>query len=358
MNTKQRGLNLSREYRDRTSTDYKFGAVKGIADEIGGLVIAVFAWPNPINGVYPRVVYPFNHVVIFFQKKLKMFFPEGEVQKGRQDFMDCVTRGHNNEIEKQLNWLIKEKKISVETIEWLHNNKYLNGRGEVELSDRFPAMLSNTTRNGNSIKAPIEAIRKYGCIPKSVLPAKDDMTFNQYHNKKDITEQMMNLGQEFLKRFTINYTIVNKRYFSQYAGDIRWDIFDNYEESEGDFIKRLASNYNFYYYGYQIHLNLTGYKEPPKENDDMLTTIKFATDARIFIVSPNNPKNLYWIGGNSDGAWDDYKLMLDEGIIKPFKEENDALMASYDIKAGIVKVDYYDEDRGSMWQRLFNIFKK
>lgn len=256
-----KGFNPEKQKSDETATDWIFGAktgLQGFSDEIFGLVVALYAWPNPINGVYQKVMTQVNHVVCFFQQKWDKYFPKGEVQKGKEDFMDCVTRGFNNEIEKQINYALDKKLISPETHEWMDKNGYLNSLGKAELSDRFTAILSGTTRNGNSMKAPIDSIHRDGCIPKTMLPKSESMTFDQYHDKEKITKNMLDLGQEFLKHFTVNYLTVFKNSFGAFADGVKWDIFDNYDEDPGeeeDFVKRLAPDYVFYPTGYQVIIN-------------------------------------------------------------------------------------------------------
>jgi len=259
------GLDLEKEKLDRSEEDYIFGSgsLTGLADKVAGLVIALHAWPSPINGIYPRVIKVINHCVCFFSESIKKYFPLGEIQRGVQDFMDCVTRGHNNEIEKQLNYIVDLGMFSDELVDWLTEKGYITDNG-LELSDRFPAMLSNTSRNGNSMKAPIQAILDHGCIPKSMLPANSSMTWDAYHNKDDITDEMLELGKEWIKRIKINYEIVYDRDFSNFS-EIKWEIFDNYiDRTDGDYVKRLAPNYKLMNYGYKILINEIIYKSMSK----------------------------------------------------------------------------------------------
>lgn len=184
--------------------------------------------------------------------------------------------------------------LSKENKRWLEQNGYITENGKVEFSDRFNAILSGTTRNGNSLKAPIESIRKDGLIPKSMLPANSQMTWEDYHNQADITPQMIYLGKEFTKRFTINYERVLASTFAEYldqhminTGAFAWPkpvkgeypatantpnhafmlvknpaflAFDNYYDDgkEGDFIKKLAKDYRFLD-GYRVFIS----KETP-----------------------------------------------------------------------------------------------
>ena len=214
------GLNLKREYQDRQPTDYKFGAKKltGLGDKVKGLVIAVHAWPNVIEGIYQRTSYILNHVVILYNKKFSPYFPKGEAQNIGGDKKDCVTRGHINEIEKQLNYILENGLFTPLTVSWLNDNGYIIGNGNrILLSNRIPAMGSNTTRNGNSIKAPIEWIRKNGIHPRAILDESKPMSFSEYHDKSNMTKERLDLGLESKKYIKINYEVDRKNMFSKVA---------------------------------------------------------------------------------------------------------------------------------------------
>lgn len=43
------------------------------------------------------------------------YLPKGEVQRGREDMMDCATRGPINILEAKFTWLLENKKVSVWT---------------------------------------------------------------------------------------------------------------------------------------------------------------------------------------------------------------------------------------------------
>ena len=139
--------------------------------------------------------------------------PTGEVQKAKEDTMDCATRGPLNILETKFNWLLENKKLSFEDELWFRAAGYI-GNG-FEFSDAFIAIKSGTTRQGNSMRAPLDAIRKNGLIPKKMLPLESWMTWEAYHNPMRITYEMDDLGKEFLKRISINYEKVYEEDFAQ-----------------------------------------------------------------------------------------------------------------------------------------------
>lgn len=220
------------------------------------------------------------------------YFPLGELQFGAEDFMDCASRSPLNILETKFNYLLENNKLSKENHDWLIDNGYVDQYG-VTFSDRFVAINSGTTRNGNSLKSPLEAIRKQGLIPKKMLPKKENMKWSDYHDPKSITKKMRDLGEEFTKRFTINY---EKVYESEFGSLLKKDmldvagyawpkpingvypkvqyqpnhafmcfknaffIFDNYLDVDQDYVKHLARDYDFMDYGYRVYI--TAEKKP------------------------------------------------------------------------------------------------
>lgn len=260
-NIKNTGINIEKEILEQSSEDYVFGS--GKAKKLSGLAEGI---------------------------DLRKYLPAGELQFGKEDFMDCATRSPNNIIETKLNYAIKHGLISPETIEWLAQNGYYSPKTGVELSDRFPAILSGTTKEGNSLKAPLQAIHELGSIPKKMLPANKNMTWAEYHDPKSITKEMKDLAKEFKKRILVNYVRVYSQDFTKvndmvgvagYAWEnpvngiypnarrdfnhafaifppVVYEAFDNYhDKTDGDFIKRLSPDYLFYDYGYRVIVNET-----------------------------------------------------------------------------------------------------
>ena len=259
MKPKNFGLNLSLEKQQQTGDEWKFGALSDpcLTD-------------IPVGERYK-------------------YLPKGELQfTSRADMKDCASRAPLNILETKFNWLLRNKKLSLENEIWLRANGYVENVC-ICFSDAFVAINSGTTLDGNSLKAPLEAIRKQGLVPKKLLPLLPDMTFETYHDPQRITEEMRNLGLEFNKRFFINYQKVYEIDYGTLLSEdllnvagyawpaaaqgeyprVDYDpnhafmafkrpltyIFDNYIESAGDFIKKLASDYNFLDYGYRVSIN-------------------------------------------------------------------------------------------------------
>lgn len=221
--------------------------------------------------------------------KERLFYqPKYELQKGREDFMDCATRGPINKYETQFEYAYKNGLMKPENKKWFEDIGFVVN-GKPEFSDRFIAIKSNTTRTGNSLKAPIDATHRYGLIPKKMLPAEEWMTWEDYHDWSKITKEMENIGQEFLKRWSLNYEKLNPNTdreaqnkwelvlalfawglpvsgiylrndndFNHVVKGVKRDtiIFDNYPDTyDGDALKNLAPDYKFYDTAYRLYVS-------------------------------------------------------------------------------------------------------
>ena len=252
-----RGLNLAKELQDQSPEDWEY-----------------------FGGSLPDLAY-------IPELEREFYLPKGELQNIGEEKMDCASRAPLNVLEAKLNWLLKNKKLSLENEIWLKANKYV-GESGVELSDAFVAINSGTTPQGNSLKAPLEAIRKQGVIPKSVLPQAN--TWEEHHDPQRITGVMTELGLEFTRRLFINYQKVYEKDFDELlaedfliVGGYAWPqpiegeyppvsdapnhafiahrrpryyVFDNYlDYVDQDFIKKLSPKYDLLDYGYRLTIN-------------------------------------------------------------------------------------------------------
>lgn len=115
------------------------------------------------------------------------YLPPGEWQRvGNLDLMTCVTFSLLNAIETQ--------------------EKFLTGI-QINYSDRWIAMMSDTTPDGNWVYKVADTIRKYGLVKEESWPCPPNPTWNTYY-AKPTAAQMKKLtaeGQEWLKTHTFQY---------------------------------------------------------------------------------------------------------------------------------------------------------
>lgn len=218
----------------------------------------------------------------------KAWLPEGEVQAtNSSDTFGCASRAPNNIFAPLFTYGFQKFLFSPKNLQWLKDKGYVVN-GKIDFSDRFIEILSGTTRAGNSLKAPIDTARTKGLIPKWMLPLDKSLTFEQYYDASCITKAMLELGQEFSRRFTLAYEQVQSIHFKEALEDdclsvalyawpdpvngeyppssapfnhavAMWKpeffIFDNYNYDDPDWIKKLSPNYKFYPVGYRVYIS-------------------------------------------------------------------------------------------------------
>lgn len=139
------------------------------------------------------------------------YFTPGEEQIGIYfDTLGCVTFSALNVVEAIFNYQIKHDMISTGNIEWLREHGYFDDNGYVNFSDRFTAKMSGTTHDGNSGQRVGDSIRKDGLVPERKWPYPNRQytpVFVWEDFYKEIPQELIDLGKEFLKRFLIQYEI-------------------------------------------------------------------------------------------------------------------------------------------------------
>jgi hypothetical protein len=134
--------------------------------------------------------------------------PSNERQSGVYfDSMACVSYSAINVIETQLNWMVQTNQIPPATLKAMQDLGYFKD-GLVELSDRFLAKVSGTTRVGNYLVAVWDAIRKYGLIPESEWtfnPTQRTPVFDWDDYYAPIPQALLDKGQKFLDLFEVKY---------------------------------------------------------------------------------------------------------------------------------------------------------
>lgn len=251
------------------------------------------------------------------------YLPPGELQNIGEEKSGCVSRAYINALEMKFSYAYDKDLIKPENKKWLEDKGYVVD-GKVTFADANVEILSGTTKTGNSLKAPIDTLRKVGLVPKHLLPQLD--TFDAHYDKARLTPEITKLGEDFLKRFSINYeqvfTVSLKELLAndvvalagyawprpvdgEYSADpllpfnhcfIGYSlpmtyIFDNYyDQVDGDFIKKLVASYPLYEYGYRAYVsaqNVPTLEEVPEWQKAPL--FKWLTEMIIWLFTKQGP---------------------------------------------------------------------
>lgn len=210
------------------------------------------------------------------------------------DSFGCASRAPLNVLETKLTYFYDHGMHPVLRT-WLVQNGYLTD-GRVTLSDNYIEILSGTSETGNGLKQPVDAIYRYGVIPASFLPLEEGLTREQYMNPARITQEMRDLGKQFLLRFGIGYEKVERDEMTDALEDDllsvavhAWEepvngvyssssnafnhaiakvdnsiyILDSYEP----FTKLLAKDYRFFDHGYSLSIT----RQTPDPQAEMIS---------------------------------------------------------------------------------------
>lgn len=119
------------------------------------------------------------------------------------DTISCTTFSALNVIETFINHLMYNDKLTLSQLEFLNQNGYIVN-GKANFSDRFTAIMSGTTPEGNYFQNVLDSIRKDGLLPEKDFPFAGS-TWAEYHDKTKITEAMKVKAKKILEVFDFFY---------------------------------------------------------------------------------------------------------------------------------------------------------
>lgn len=144
---------------------------------------------------------PIVHEDIMPSRDWRPYLPSREKQSYTFDTFCCTTFSALNVIETQLNFLMN--KIPVTKVKELNDLGFIVN-GEINLSDRFTAIMSGTTPQGNYFQSVWDSIRKDGLLPEKDLPF-GGKNQAEYLDKNKITEAMKLKAKKILDIFEFFY---------------------------------------------------------------------------------------------------------------------------------------------------------
>jgi len=184
---------------------------------------------------------------------------------------------------KAIQTLMNTKLFVKNNFEWLRDNGYFNKDTNLDFSVRYTASMSNTTIYGNTFWNVMNCIKAYGLIPESLYPNKAN-SWNEYMSKDAITQEMKDLGAEFLKRFDIEDMAMDIA-ISPAVGNVRFADGDgilspvgatnHYVMIEGEGVDYLAVSDSYWQEEKKYALDKVFYKRSFKITEKSMTDEQF-----------------------------------------------------------------------------------
>lgn len=126
-----------------------------------------------------------------------------EIQRGsRIEPMSCVSHAQNNSAESQIIRLMRLGLMPSWLRQKMLDAGYFDENGLPNLSDRFLAWASGTTKQGNSMNKVAETFRKMGAVPEKDWPFVN-ASWDEYY--KEPPAHVIAKGKQFLEWFNIYY---------------------------------------------------------------------------------------------------------------------------------------------------------
>lgn len=137
----------------------------------------------------------------------RQYLPIGEPQYlySTFDTMSCTTFSVLNNIETGCNFCKENGELSEAQLKKVEELGYLDENNQFNFSDRYTAIRSGTTKQGNYFQAVLDSAReKHGLIPEKDFGF-GGTNWEEYHDPKNITPEMDAKAKEFKKIFKVSY---------------------------------------------------------------------------------------------------------------------------------------------------------
>lgn len=132
------------------------------------------------------------------------FLPSGEKQRlFGFDTMSCTTFSAMNLLETMFKFFLKNGKFSNTQIKKMEELGVLKN-GEFNFSDRFTAIMSSTTPNGNYFQNVWNSVKNDGLLAEADFPFAGN-SWADYHDKTKITQAMKDKAAKMKDIFEMNY---------------------------------------------------------------------------------------------------------------------------------------------------------
>lgn len=278
----------------------------------------------------------------------KPYAVEHEIQwTGEYDTLFCVTYSALSAIASLMMYKIKNNLIPATSIKWLQDNGYFKN-GFINFNERFIGTLGETTNVGAYQYKVANAIKNYGLIPQDMFPLASN--FQDNIDPKFITQEMKDLGKEFLNLFQINYEWVSNVKDALKYSPVQMVVrFANYEKPDdilapsGEYNHAVKGVFSTEQYNEIKDTYWQVYKKyrPDKTASFMAFKITVKNmDNELFIKQ----NDLKWIRNQKTGSFG----RILQGELKTFQTTDRACLALLDDKVRKEGLNISDE----IWSNL------
>ena len=145
----------------------------------------------------------------------------------------CVSfNGTTDAIEYIMMRQIELGLIPEEKLQWLVDKGYFEN-DKLNFNERYTGIIGGTSEIGAYVWSVAKGMKDFGLIPQKMFPFADN--FKDNIDKKFLTQEMLNLGLEFKKRFPINFEWIaeeDTQEYLQYSPLACIGKYGNYQEGE------------------------------------------------------------------------------------------------------------------------------
>lgn len=124
--------------------------------------------------------------------------PERQRKDGLET-MACTNFARNNAGEAKFNYKKRKGLLSIPAVDFCNKDGYIRSTGNLDLSDRALAKMSDTKKTGNHQKNVNQATEENGLVPEILWPFPEDATWQQYY--QPLPDYVWKQGEKWTEYF-------------------------------------------------------------------------------------------------------------------------------------------------------------
>lgn len=167
---------------------------------------------------------PIEYKVVLQDGNWEKFLPTGERQRNFLETMACVSFSACNSIEIQ-----EKQQTGI----------------EMNYSDRWIALMSETTPQGNWLWKVGDTVRKYGMVLESDFPSKQNMSWDDYYSiTPEKKAELIEKGKAWLQKWDVKTEFINTSISMWYT--VKEDLIKHIKHAPLQIVKPGHAITNFY----------------------------------------------------------------------------------------------------------------